>query len=110
MPKLGKLPRDLIQRFASDPRSLRFIENLQSQAFDVLPTTLQQLISAIQHAQLSADAAQTTAVDALNKKPPDQLGMVGVPVFADQMLGVVGVGSDHLPDLQVIPICCEVTP
>jgi len=105
MPSFSKLPRDLITQISTNPRAIRFIENLQSQAFDLLPTTIQQIFAAIQDAQISADTAQTTAIQALNRPTPDVLGLVGVPVRADDVLGLVSVASQSDDALGVLAIC-----
>ena len=117
----GGLPRYILDGFAKDLRSKRFFERLQDQAFDILPASVKQIFIAIQQAQITADNAQTTAIQALNKTAPDVLGLVGVPSRAADMLGLVVISaqSDNSAltlvalgsqshDL-LIPICIEVT-
>jgi len=92
MPSFLKLPRDLIAKISSDPRSIRFLENLQSQAFDLLPTTIQEILLAVQQAQVAADDAKSMAIQAINQKPNDMLGLVGIPFYPnDQLIGLVEV-------------------
>lgn len=92
MPNFLKLPRDLIAKISSDPRSIRFFENLQSQAFDLLPATIQEILTVIQQAQITADDAKSMAIQAMSQKPDDVLGLVGVPFYPnDQLIGLVGV-------------------
>lgn len=92
MPNFLKLPRDLIAKITSDPRSIRFLENLQSQAFDLLPATIQEILLVVQQAQVTADDAKSMAIQAMNQKPDDVLGLVGVPFYPnDQLIGLVGV-------------------
>ena len=92
MPNFLKLPRDLIAKITNDPRSIRFLENLQSQAFDLLPTTIQEILLAVQQAQVAADDAKSMAAQALNQKPDDVLGLVGIPFYPnDQLIGLVEV-------------------
>lgn len=107
MPSFSKLPRELIEQITRNPRSIKFIENLQTQTFDILPESLQQIFAAIQQAQITAESAQTTAIQALNKPMPDVLGLVGVSVRPDDSLDLVAVGSQS-HDL-LIPICAEVS-
>ena len=92
MPNLLKLPRDLLAKITSDPRSIRFLENLQSQAFDLLPTTIQEILMVVQQAQVAADDAKSMAAQAMSQKPDDVLGLVGIPFYPnDQLIGLVEV-------------------
>lgn len=117
----GGLNRSILDAFAKDLRTKRFFEKLQTQAFDILPESVQQIFIAIQQAQIAADTAQTTAIQALNKTAPDVLGLVGVPVRTADVLGLVSsnVQSENALNLValgsqshdlLIPICIEVTP
>ena len=117
----GGLPRHILDAFAKDLRTKRFFEKLQVQAFDILPASVQQIFAAIQQAQITADTAQTTAIQALNKTAPDVLGLVGVPVRNTDALGLVAISvqSENALNLValgsqshdlLIPICIEVTP
>ena len=92
MPNFLKLPRDLLAKITSDPRSIRFLENLQSQAFDLLPATIQEILLVIQQAQVTADDAKGLAMQAMNRKPDDVLGLVGIPIYPnDQPISLVSV-------------------
>lgn len=105
MPNLLKLPRDLIAKITNDPRSIRFIENLQSQAFDLLPATIQEIFLAIQQAQVAADDAKGLAIQAINKKPDDALGLVGIPFYPnDQMIGLVPVFDAPIDALGLVEV------
>lgn len=83
MPDFPKLPRDLIALIAINPRSIRFIENLQSQAFDLMPSAIQSLILAIQGVQGVADDALALAQAANAREIPD-VELSVLPVFVDQ--------------------------
>lgn len=105
MPNFLKLPRDLIAKITSDPRSIRFLENLQSQAFDLLPTTIQEILLAIQQAQITADDAKSMATQAMNQKPNDVLGLVGVPFYPnDQMIGLVSIFDAPIDALGLVEV------
>lgn len=83
MPDFPKLPRDLIALFANNPRSIRFIENLQTQAFELMPDALQSLILKIQGVQGLADDALAAAQSANAREIPD-VELSVLPVFVDQ--------------------------
>jgi len=105
MPNFLKLPRDLIAKISSDPRSIRFLENLQSQAFDLLPATIQEILTAIQQAQITADDAKGLAMQAMNRKPDDVLGLVGVPFYPnDQLIGLVSVFDAPIDALGLVEV------
>ena len=105
MPNFLKLPRDLIAKISSDPRSIRFLENLQSQAFDLLPTTIQEILLAVQQAQVAADDAKSMAIQAMNRKPDDALGLVGTPFYPnDQMIGLVSVFDAPIDALGLVEV------
>lgn len=104
----SKLPRDLIEQITRNPRSIRFLENLQTQTFDALPDAVAVILATVQQAQITADTAQTMAIQALNKSMPDVLCLVGVPLLADDVLGLVSI--DYQTDDLLIPICVEVLP
>ena len=105
MANLLKLPRDLIAKITNDPRSIRFLENLQSQAFDLLPATIQEIFLAIQQAQIAADDAKSMAIQAMNQKPNDVLGLVGAPLYPnDQMIGLVSVFDAPIDALGLVEV------
>ena len=105
MPSFLKLPRDLIAKITSDPRSIRFLENLQSQAFDLLPATIQEILTAIQQAQITADDAKSMATQAMNQKPDDALGLVGTPCYPnDQMIGLVSIFDAPIDALGLVEV------
>ena len=104
----GGLPRNVLDAFAKDLRTKRFFEKLQVQAFDILPASVQQIFAAIQQAQITADTAQTTAIQALNKTAPDVLGLVAISVQSENALNLVALGSQS-HDL-LIPLIVEVAP
>lgn len=91
MPSFLKLPRDLIAKISSDPRSIRFLENLQSQSFDLLPATIQEILLVVQQAQVTADDAKSMAIQAMSQKPDDALGLVSVFDAPIDALGLVEV-------------------
>lgn len=112
MSDFPKLPRDLIALIASNPRSIRFIENLQSQAFDLMPSAIQSLILAIQGVQGVADDALALAQAANAREIPDvelnvlpvcadqdvELPMVVVLPEFDVVVGVVGLLEEYTTD------------
>ena len=105
MPSFLKLPRDLIAKISSDPRSIRFLENLQSQAFDLLPTTIQEILLVVQQAQVTADDAKSMAIQAMNQKPNDVLGLVGIPFYPnDQLIGLVSVFDAPIDALGLVEV------
>lgn len=105
MPNFSKLPRNLIEQIAKNPRSIKFIENLQSQAFDLLPTTIQEILLAVQQAQLAADDAKSMAIQAISQKPDDALGLVGTPFYPnDQMIGLVSVFDAPIDALGLVEV------
>lgn len=105
MPNFLKLPRDLIAKISSDPRSIRFLENLQSQAFDLLPATIQEILTVIQQAQITADDAKSMAIQAMNQKPNDVLGLVGIPFYPnDQLIGLVSVFDAPIDALGLVEV------
>ena len=105
MPSFLKLPRDLIAKISSDPRSIRFFENLQSQAFDLLPATIQEIFLAIQQAQIAADDAKSMVAQAMNQKPNDVLGLVGIPFYPnDQLIGLVSVFDAPIDALGLVEV------
>lgn len=105
MPNFSKLPRNLIEQIAKNPRSIKFIENLQSQAFDLLPATVQEIFLAVQQAQLSADDAKGLAMQAMNRKPDDVLGLVGVPFYPnDQPISLVSVFDAPIDALGLVEV------
>ena len=105
MPSFAKLPRDLLAKITSDPRSIRFLENLQSQAFDLLPATIQEILTVIQQAQITADDAKSMAIQAMSQKPDDVLGLVGVPFYPnDQMIGLVSVFDAPIDALGLVEV------
>lgn len=116
----GGLPRSILDTFAKDLRTKRYFERLQDQAFDILPASVKQIFIAIQQAQITADNAQTTAIQALNRPKPDTLSLVGVPSRAEDVLGLVMLSaqSDNALNLVALgsqqqdslpSICIEVT-
>ena len=105
MPSFLKLPRDLIAKISSDPRSIRFFENLQSQAFDLLPTTIQEILLVVQQAQVTADDAKSMAIQAISQKPDDALGLVGIPFYPnDQLIGLVSVFDAPIDALGLVEV------
>lgn len=105
MANLLKLPRDLIAKITNDPRSIRFLENLQSQAFDLLPATIQEIFLAIQQAQIAADDAKSMVAQAMNQKPNDVLGLVGIPFYPnDQLIGLVSVFDAPIDALGLVEV------
>lgn len=105
MPNFSKLPRNLIEQIAKNPRSIKFIENLQSQAFDLLPATIQEILLVVQQAQVTADDAKSMAIQAMNQKPDDALGLVGVPFYPnDQMIGLVSVFDAPIDALGLVEV------
>ena len=105
MPNFLKLPRDLIAKITSDPRSIRFLENLQSQAFDLLPATIQEILLVVQQAQVTADDAKSMAIQAISQKPDDALGLVGTPFYPnDQMIGLVSVFDAPIDALGLVEV------
>lgn len=105
MPNFLKLPRDLIAKITNDPRSIRFLENLQSQAFDLLPATIQEILMVIQQAQVTADDAKSMAMQAMNQKPDDVLGLVGVPFYPnDQPISLVSVFDAPIDALGLVEV------
>ena len=105
MPSFSKLPRDLIELITRNPRSIRFIENLQSQAFDLLPTTIQEILLAVQQAQVAADDAKSMAIQAMSQKPDDALGLVGTPFYPnDQLIGLVSVFDAPIDALGLVEV------
>ncbi len=105
MPNFLKLPRDLIAKISSDPRSIRFLENLQSQAFDLLPTTIQEILLVVQQAQVTADDAKSMAIQAMNQKPNDVLGLVGIPIYPnDQPISLVSVFDAPIDALGLVEV------
>lgn len=105
MPNFSKLPRNLIEQIAKNPRSIKFIENLQSQAFDLLPTTIQEILLVVQQAQVTADDAKSMAIQAMNQKPDDALGLVGVPFYPnDQMISLVSVFDAPIDALGLVEV------
>ncbi len=105
MPDFSKLPRDLIELITRNPRSIRFIENLQSQAFDLLPATVQEIFLAVQQAQVAADDAKSMAIQAMSQKPDDVLGLVGTPFYPnDQLIGLVSVFDAPIDALGLVEV------
>ena len=105
MPSFSKLSRDLIELITRNPRSIRFIENLQSQAFDLLPTTIQEILLVVQQAQVTADDAKSMAIQAMSQKPDDALGLVGTPFYPnDQMIGLVSVFDAPIDALGLVEV------
>ncbi len=105
MPNFLKLPRDLIAKITSDPRSIRFLESLQSQAFDLLPTTIQEILLVVQQAQVTADDAKSMAIQAMNQKPDDVLGLMGTPFYPnDQPISLVSVFDAPIDALGLVEV------
>jgi len=105
MPNFSKLPRNLIEQIAKNPRSIKFIENLQSQAFDLLPATIQEILTAIQQAQITADDAKSMVIQAMNQKPDDALGLVGIPIYPnDQPISLVSVFDAPIDALGLVEV------
>ena len=105
MPNFSKLPRNLIEQIAKNPRSIKFIENLQSQAFDLLPTTIQEILLVVQQAQVTADDAKSMAIQAISQKPDDAIGLVGTPFYPnDQMIGLVSVFDAPIDALGLVEV------
>lgn len=105
MPSFSKLPRDLIELITRNPRSIRFIENLQSQAFDLLPTTIQEILLVVQQAQVTADDAKSMAIQAMSQKPDDALGLISTPFYPnDQMIGLVSVFDAPIDALGLVEV------
>ena len=105
MPSFSKLPRDLIELITRNPRSIRFIENLQSQAFDLLPTTIQEILLVVQQAQVTADDAKSMAIQAISQKPDDALGLISTPFYPnDQMIGLVSVFDAPIDALGLVEV------
>ena len=104
MPSFAKLPRDLLAKITSDPRSIRFLENLQSQAFDLLPATIQEILLIVQQAQITADDAKSMAIQAMSKSLMTCLA-VGTPFYPnDQMIGLVSVLMRRLMRLALVEV------
>lgn len=86
------LTRELIAKFATDQRTIKFFEQLQGYIIETLPADLTGIIKQITQAQATADDADVTARQALFM-PPKQDPLTNVPIPSDQF--------SYLPDVPV---------
>lgn len=120
MSNLTKLPRDLIAKISSDPRVIRYFENMQKQVIDLLPDQIADILKGILNAAQAADIAQGMALQALNK--PDtamlpllpagnasepQLSLITPLVSQQDALALASVSQASIDQINPIPVFME---
>ena len=78
MSNFTKIPRELISLISTNPRVIKFIENLQTQVVDLNPAQIEQLIAEIATARADTDHAFGMALQALHNKLEQDISLIPV--------------------------------